>query len=248
MQTKSDNGFGFWSNPFFLTGMVFLWCAILIFFRTFPAIDMEVAEYFYREIACKAEAATQPCFGFSIAMDPVMVAIRNILHKAPVFVGIGLIVLLIYRYIKTKGVIDGAFRNQSLVLANLLFGVLIVVNSGFKEYFGRVRPRNILDFGGRSDFTLAGDFIGQCISNCSFPSGEAAAGGWLLCCGLLFPPRWRKTAYIALFILGVSKALLRVTFGAHFISDAILGYILLLITGSFLAIVFVQLQKWQRAR
>ncbi|MEM5502097.1 phosphatase PAP2 family protein [Ahrensia kielensis] len=248
MQTQSDNGFGFWSKPLFLIAMLFLWSAILVFFRTYPAIDMAVANFFYHEVACSANAATQPCFGFPVAMNSIMATIRNILHRAPVFIGVGLIILLIYSYHKGKRAVDSAFRNQSLVLANLIIGTLLVVNSGFKENFGRVRPRDIIDFGGKSDFTLAGDFIGQCVSNCSFPSGEAAAGGWLLCCGLLFAPRWRKPAYIALFILGAAMALLRVTFGAHFISDVLLGYITTLITCSILAIAFERIQKWRMSR
>jgi membrane-associated phospholipid phosphatase len=243
VQTKSDNQFGFWGNPLFLAAMLFLWFMILVIFRTFPGVDIFVADFFYREIACSGKAATQPCHGFPYAINSALATIRNILHRAPVFIGIGLIALVLFRYVKMKGRVDDAFLNQSLVLANLLFGTLLVVNTGFKENFGRVRPRDIMDFGGKGDFTLPGDLIGQCVSNCSFPSGEAAAGGWFLCCGLLFAPQWRKKAYILLFILGVFMASLRVSFGAHFISDVILGYLTTLITCSLLAIAYELFQK-----
>ncbi len=122
-------------------------------------------------------------------------------------------------------------------------GPLLIVNLILKEVFGRVRPRSIEEFGGVMEFTLPGDIAGQCISNCSFVSGEASVGGWFLVCGLLFPPRYRRQAYAGLFVLGFGMALLRVTFGAHFLSDVVLGYLVPIIVCAILACIIDYLEK-----
>ena len=245
VHNKSDTGFDFWSKPVFLFTMLFFWTAILVIFRSYPQMDIAVAQFFYRQVECSDATVTDTCLGFPVAGYTVTYWIREILHKAPLFIGAAMAANLIYQYSRGKRWHDSSFRNQTLVLANLIFGAFLLVNKGLKETFGRARPRELIEFGGQNDFTLAGDLIGQCMSNCSFPSGEAAAGGWFLCCGLLFAPRWRKQAYICLFILGVFTALLRVAFGAHFISDVLLGYLTTLITASILAIAFERAQKWR---
>ncbi len=237
MHATDNSDFGFWGNPKFAVALIVAWVAGLILFRAFPQIDLAVAGYFYDAAICSGADAGSRCVAFPASMHPVLAPLREVLHDAPRYVGAALIAYLAYQIVTGLRWHDLALRKVALVIAALLVGPLLIVNGILKEFFGRVRPRSILEFGGSQDFTLPGDLIGQCISNCSFVSGEGSAGGWYLCLGILFASSIRSWAYSTLFIIGFSMALLRVAFGAHFLSDALLGYLLSLIVFSSLVII-----------
>lgn len=243
MQTKSDTGFGIWGNPIFALALIFVWFGILKDFRQNPQWDLAVATYFFDPDFCPESARPHSCLGFPIGNSVALNMIRDVLHLAPNYIGFSLIAFLSIQYWDGTRWNSQAFRNQAIVLASLLLGPLIVVNGYFKEFYGRVRPRDTEAYGGRMDFTLPGEIAGQCASNCSFVSGEASVGGWFLCCGLLFPPKYRNRAYIALFLIGSIMALLRVTFGAHFLSDVLLGYMVPIIICALLATMIELFQK-----
>lgn len=243
MRTKSDTGFGFWGNPLFVAVLIFLWFGLLVFFRLNPQFDLDTLSIFYDPTFCENTAKRTKCLGFPVSHNKTLNFIRDVLHLAPNYIGVGLIALLSIRYWRGTRWSNQGFRNQSVVLATLLLGPLLIVNSVFKEGFGRVRPRAIEEFGGTMEFTLPGDIVGQCLSNCSFVSGEASVGGWFLACGLLFSQQYRHQAYAGLFVLGSFMALLRVAFGAHFLSDVLLGYLVPIIICAILASTIVHFGK-----
>ncbi len=104
-------------------------------------------------------------------------------------------------------------------------GTLILVNAILKNNWGRARPFTVTEFGGDLDFTPAYYLSDQCITNCSFTSGEGAAIATVtITAGVLL---WRNVQHsrllavlIPLFILGAG---LRVAKGMHFISDTLLS-------------------------
>ena len=67
-------------------------------------------------------------------------------------------------------------RPRDLLLPMITYGlgVGLIVNSFLKEYFGRARPRDIVEFGGDKMFTAVWQVSDACYTNCSFTSGEAA--------------------------------------------------------------------------
>lgn len=243
MHSKSDTGFGFWSNPLFAVLLIFVWFGLLKDFRLNPQFDLNISSFFFVPDYCGDMSITGKCIHFPLNGSEVLNFVRDILHLAPNFIGAILVVFLAIQYWDGQRWRSQAFRNQAIVLATLLLGPLLAVNVILKEVFGRVRPRSIEEFGGTMDFTLPGDIAGQCISNCSFVSGEASIGGWFLVCGLLFPPQYRRQAYAGLFVLGSAMALLRVAFGAHFLSDVILGYLVPIIVCAILASIIDYLEK-----
>lgn len=243
VHTKSDNGFGFWGNPLFAATIIFVWCSLLLVFRSNPRLDLNALSFFYDSAYCQNATKKASCIGFPLSDNTALNLLRDILHIAPNLIGAILIVFLVIQYRNGKSWKNERFRNPAIVLASLLIGPLLTVNIIFKEAFGRVRPRSIEEFGGTMDFTLPGDIAGQCLSNCSFVSGEASIGGWFLVCGLLFPPQYRSSAYAGLFILGSFMALLRLAFGAHFLSDVILGYLVPIIVCAILATIAVYYEK-----
>ena len=165
------------------------------------------------------------------------------MNASPKLIGPVLIAIAIVLALKGKDWADPFMQRLIVVIATLLIGPLLIVNSVFKEFIGRVRPRMIEQFGGQFDFTRAGEIMGQCQGNCSFVSGEASVGGWFLVCGLLFATHQRKLVYSLLLALGVFMALLRVAFGAHFISDVTLGFLVPVIVCALLVLLIDHLDK-----
>lgn len=103
----------------------------------------------------------------------------------------------------------------------LALGPGLIVNSIFKEYWGRPRPREIVQFGGTKEFLHPWQ-KGIAHKGRSFPSGHASAAFYLTAPFFVYR---RKNAAIAFkwLIGGLSFGLLmsiaRMTQGGHFLSD-----------------------------
>ncbi len=109
------------------------------------------------------------------------------------------------------------------LIATIAIGPGLVVNVGLKDHAHRPRPVHVVEFGGTDQFRPWYRFDGACKANCSFVSGEAATGFWMTAPALLLPPPARAPALAAAFLFGVGASLLRIAFGGHFLSDALLG-------------------------
>ena len=92
------------------------------------------------------------------------------------------------------------------------------------------------EFGGWLPFIEAGTKTDYCASNCSFISGEASTAGWLMCLALMLAVRRRWGFAAAVAAVSVVMASLRVVFGAHYMSDAVLGYLSTIVIFSVLAV------------
>ena len=60
-------------------------------------------------------------------------------------------------------------------------------------------------------------------------SGEAASSAWTLAPAALAPPHWRAAALAVAAGYAAATSALRVVFGAHFLSDVVLGALVSLI-------------------
>ena len=100
---------------------------------------------------------------------------------------------------------------------------------GFKDHWHRPRPIQTQDFNGPDPFTPWYDDDGACEKNCSFVSGEAATGFWMVAPASVLPPPWRGPAIVAAFAFGFGAGLLRLAFGGHYLSDVLLGGLITLI-------------------
>jgi lipid A 4'-phosphatase len=118
-------------------------------------------------------------------------------------------------------------RKVSYLFLVLILGVGLVVNVIFKDSFGRARPRDIEEFGGSKQFTPAFFLSDQCDTNCSFSSGEGAAGFFSLALALALSRR--RAALLVALGLGGLVSFLRVASGAHFFSDIVVCFFVMLI-------------------
>jgi len=128
-------------------------------------------------------------------------------------------------------------RVYAYLLLSLALGPGLVVNEIFKNHWGRARPRQILEFGGTADFTPPWLPADQCARNCSFTSGDASVGFWLVTLAFLLPEPWRTRAIWGSVALGLCVGYARMAKGAHFMSDV-------LYSGLFVCLVARCLHAW----
>jgi membrane-associated phospholipid phosphatase len=104
-----------------------------------------------------------------------------------------------------------------------LLGPGLLVNGILKVLWGRPRPIEVIEFGGTLQFVNWWDTGGACPSNCSFVSGEAAAAAWLFGPAMLVPAAWRPIAVTLAAAFFIFTSALRVTAGAHFVTDVLIA-------------------------
>ena len=115
------------------------------------------------------------------------------------------------------------------LIATMAIGPGLVVNLGLKDHWHRPRPSHVQEFGGTDEFRPWYENDGACKKNCSFVSGEAATGFWMVAPASLLPPPWRTPTIFVAFLFGIGASLLRMAFGGHYLSDVLLGGLLTLI-------------------
>jgi membrane-associated PAP2 superfamily phosphatase len=111
----------------------------------------------------------------------------------------------------------------ALILLSLLLGPLLVTNVALKDYWGRPRPRSVIEFGGERPFqpVLVPTFRDQ---EASFPGGHSAGGFSLLVLYFVLRgrrPGWAWGALGAAALLGSAATWARIAQGGHFFSDGL---------------------------
>jgi lipid A 4'-phosphatase len=105
----------------------------------------------------------------------------------------------------------------------LLLGLILLpgmLTNAVKKHWGRARPFDIMEFGGKARFTPAFVVADQCRVNCSFYSGDAAFGFYLHAFGYVAATRRkRRQRFWAGLGFGFLAGLNRIMMGAHFVSD-----------------------------
>jgi lipid A 4'-phosphatase len=126
--------------------------------------------------------------------------------------------------------IDG--RKVVYLLLVLVLGAGLIVNAGLKDNFGRARPRDIAEFGGGKAFTPAFVIAPECDRNCSFSAGDSA-GAFFSLAFILASGRKRgiSTAGVG---FGVLVSASRIAAGAHFFSDTVVSFFVMLIVADAL--------------
>lgn len=118
-------------------------------------------------------------------------------------------------------------RNWLFLAGSYLIGPGLIVNMILKEHVGRARPVQTTAFGGDLQFSPVLQIVDQCVSNCSFTSGETAMSG--AAAFTLAALLWRGDALRRVWVVAGATALtgftiyMRVALGRHFASDALLS-------------------------
>lgn len=182
-----------------------LFVLLLGMFLIWPRLDIQVTAWFH-----------QADSGFFLADHPLVRLSYRLFAKLHFLVLALLLGLLIWQ--RLRGL---SRRGTWFLLLALLLGPGLLVNLVFKEESGRARPRDIVEFGGHKSFTGAFIKTDQCATNCSFVSGHAAMGFYLLT--LAWVLRRRYWLWLGL-ALGSLVGLGRLLQGGHFLSDVVFAF------------------------
>jgi lipid A 4'-phosphatase len=123
----------------------------------------------------------------------------------------------------------------------LIVGAGLIVNVVLKDNFGRARPRDIAEFGGSQLYTPAFVASNACHKNCSFSSGEAAGGFFAV--AVAWALGRRRALVVAGLGLGAFVSFCRVATGAHFFSDTVVSFFVMLLVADVLYYYFVSAES-----
>jgi lipid A 4'-phosphatase len=149
----------------------------------------------------------------------------------PISVGVVALIYVCNRVWKRNICCVDARRVLYVVLV-LAIGCGFIVNFGLTDHFHRARPRDVVEFGGTKLFSPAFQVSNQCRTNCSFSSGDAAGGFFSLALALALTRR--RSAYVAALAVGVVMSFARISSGAHFFSDTVTSFFVMLIVADVL--------------
>ncbi|SIS66030.1 phosphatase PAP2 family protein [Phaeovulum vinaykumarii] len=212
-------------------GLAALTAGLLWVFARWPELDLAATAAFFT-----------PGQGFAWARVPQLVEMRqDIWDIALVPLAVALVAGLAGLVLRRGRVMGVATRLWGFVVLLYLLGPGLLVNALLKAHWGRARPETVAEFGGSARFTPPHLPADQCLSNCSFVSGEAAAVAALaisvhlvLRDALPDERAVRRIIDLCLAFLVVAGAGLRVAFGRHFLSDVTLAAVLTALVAAIL--------------
>lgn len=184
-------------------------------FIVFPQLDLDVSRYFYH------------LTNFDMSQHPYWVHVRDYHRTSQKYLVPFLLMLLLLYGLSRRPLSFIAPHKVVYVLLTFLLGPGVLVQ-GLKFIIGRARPRHLIEFGGSSDFTPVWQWASACHHSCSFPSGESSAAASMLPLLVFMPARYRLLAAILFVPLLIVISLNRVYMGAHFLSDVVIAWILVI--------------------
>ena len=190
---------------------------ICVFITAGPSLDLYVSGIFYYG---SSQFAIQ-------SFDLVSILFRDIL--LPLLIIYILILPIVGHYIK----IDKIFFSYRFSAKEILFlwvsqiiSVLIFVNLILKNFWGRARPNDVIQFGGKENFSPWYEISKACETNCSFVSGDASVGFSII---ILYLITRKKVFFYASIVSGFVLGLIRIMAGGHFLSDIFFAGIFIII-------------------
>jgi len=211
-----------------LRGAVGVGIGAALFFIAFPSLDLWVTRHLYLGDRRFVSSAT-PLF------DDLRLLFNLFFYGVCALTLVGLVVAE-----RRANAWLGLRFNRWLFLALcFVIGPLVVTNIGFKDHWGRPRPRDVIEFGGRADY--APPFPpnrGKCEYNCSFVSGEASSAYIVLfAAAFLFPGLGRRLVAAGV-VVGTAAGFVRMAQGGHFLSDVVFAGVLMAITAAAIQLLF----------
>ncbi len=187
-------------------------------FLAVPTLDLYVAGLF-------ADGEN----GFPLSHHPVPQFFNDMINNLGLTLAVFVIAGLAITSIGKRKILNWSARTYAFFFACLTVGPGLIVNGVFKSFWGRARPRHLLEFGGDKEFSPALLISDQCSNNCSFVSGDAALAFALFAFAIAFT-RTHKPDAIASLAFGIFIGGIRMVQGAHFLSDIAFSGLFTLLT------------------
>ncbi len=190
--------------------------AALLPLLVFPRIDIAVSALFFQPEHHTFVLRTHPVGEFVRKTLPVLLFVI-----AGLAAGLGG-----FAAWRKRPVLGVSGRAALFVISALALGPGVIVNVVFKGHWGRPRPSTIAEFFGPNHYVPPFLPSDQCLDNCSFPSGHAALGFWVVAFALLAAPGWRRPALWTALAFGALVGVVRIAQGGHFLSDVLVSGII----------------------
>ncbi len=153
---------------------------------------------------------------------------------APIITGFFAVGALLILFL---GLLYKGFKRRSIyaifIFLTVVIGPGLIVNAILKPYWGRPRPRQIVEFSGPYQYQNAWH-MGLSAQGKSFPCGHNSVGFLFLCFWFIHRRKKRWLAYLSLFAalsVGTLMGIGRMAAGAHFLSDVFWsGWIMFFVT------------------
>jgi membrane-associated PAP2 superfamily phosphatase len=133
------------------------------------------------------------------------------------------------------------WRRWGLFLVVLMaLGPGLIVNAVFKDHWGRPRPREITQFGGKKQFLQPWQ-KGEDGKGRSFPSGHASSAFFLSAPYFIYRRSNRRLSRLWLaggIVFGILMSIARITQGGHFLSDTVWAWGMVHLTAVILSYLF----------
>lgn len=201
-------------------GAAFVLCALP--FLAWPDLDLRVARFLWQAQGDRFQPPTGWFYPIYVGLNPLVYALAG--ATAAVFAANAAL---------RRNWLGVDRRVAAFVLLSLALGPGLAVDVGLKDYWGRARPRDVVEFGGAKQFTPPFHIADQCDDNCSFVSGHAALAFAFATFAFLAPFARRRAAFAAAAAFGGGVGFMRMLQGAHFLSDVIFaGFVILGIAGA----------------
>ena len=176
--------------------------------------------------------------GWYLGSENPWIFLYNHAHKPAYLIAVCALIILVAGLFNKR---LARYKKESLFLILFLaLGPGLVVDTVFKDHWGRPRPLEIVNFGGEADYHPAWEKgVGE--KNGSFPSGHASMGFYLMAPYFFFQ---RRNRLLALCFLGFGLAAgsfcgaARIIQGKHFLTDVIWSGGMIYLSGEILALFF----------
>ncbi len=179
----------------------FFFISLLIFLIE-PSLDIKISSFFFLDNHFISDKFT--------FIKSLRIVLKNFMILIP-FIGLFALFFLSKKKKKVR---------LRLAVIGLLIGPLIgcglIANLYFKETWGRARPVHIVEFGGDKQFSNPFFKSDQCVTNCSWISGETS-GAFSFMVGTIILRN--HIFFILNWILGFLVFFCRLSMGGHFFSD-----------------------------
>ena len=188
-----------------------------VFVTAAPSLDLYASALFYRG---ESQFELQ-------SFDLASILFRDIV--LPLILIYILVLPIVGHFIK----IDKIFFNYKFSIKEIvllwisqIISVLIFVNLILKNFWGRARPNDVVELGGKEFFSPWFEIRNACETNCSFVSGDASVGFSVIILYLIT----KKIIFLyASFVAGFVFGLIRIMAGGHFLSDIFFAGIFIVI-------------------
>jgi lipid A 4'-phosphatase len=211
-----------------LRGAAIVGTAAAIVFFLFPEIDLKTSAFFYKGNGVFSGKAGGIFYGPSLTTPSDV--IRMVLYVS--FVGVCLLNAfgLVASIIRKRAVFGLKTGRWLFLGACLVIGPGIVGNVILKDHWGRARPVHLVEFGGSKTYSRPLVLSDQCARNCSFVAGEASMMyATFFAAAFLFPAMGRRLIIVGVFF-GLLSGVVRISQGAHFLSDVIFAGVAMALT------------------